>query len=74
METHPDQDWKQGEQLKYEIIRNANQHLLKVFPSYQSPDEELLDCLEVCGLGGRKTKECDRDGQKPGPFPEKRLK
>ena len=41
---------------------------------HQGSNEELLDGLEVCGLGGRKTKEGDGNGKKPGPFPEKRLK
>ena len=43
-------------------------------PQYQSPDEELLDGLQVGGLRGRETKEGDGDGEKPGPFPDKRLK
>ena len=42
--------------------------------SYQSPNEELLDGLEICGLGGGKTKESYRGGEKPGPFPKQRLK
>ena len=41
---------------------------------YQSSNEELLDGLEVCGLGGGKTKERYRGGEKPGPFPKQRLK
>ena len=41
---------------------------------YQSSDEELLDGLQVGGLGGRETKEGDGNGKKPGPFPDKRLK
>ena len=43
-------------------------------PQYQSPDEELLDGLQVGGLRGRETKEGDGNGKKPGPFPDKRLK
>ena len=72
METHPDQDWKQGKELKYDRYEKSfsvNNDL-----PYQGSNEELLDGLEVCGLGGRKTKEGDGNGKKPGPFPEKRLK
>ena len=43
-------------------------------PLYQSSDKELLDGLEVGGLGGREAKEGDWNGEQPGPFPEKRLK